>query len=347
MAKVGEGDPRWVVRDREDGKNVGNWHWSGERDLKPWAETRLRALLTPIAGGDVRVAAVTSVDGDANIYNRKGQLKVVYDLKVTGEWTSLPAGEAPPKPADKQKPAHTAGKFSTELFVGDDDPDVVVSTDSKSAADPAFKPRFLAQCVPAIQAACAAFTAEIHAGAGVGAGAAPAEKPAPKPPAAAEARVADFKRTAGVDVSSAAFRAREAAAQPLVVRDRFTCAPADLYAALVGERARLEAVTRGRATCDPVVGGRWEVLGGAASGCFTEVVEGVRVRMDWRMREFGEEEGDAKVLLELKEDDGKTEFVMTATGLGLKRKSAVEGFWRLQLLRPIKLIFGYGNASFL
>ena len=27
MAKVGEGDPRWIVSDRDDGQNVGQWHW--------------------------------------------------------------------------------------------------------------------------------------------------------------------------------------------------------------------------------------------------------------------------------------------------------------------------------
>jgi hypothetical protein len=27
MAKWGEGDPRWLVESREDGKNVNGWHW--------------------------------------------------------------------------------------------------------------------------------------------------------------------------------------------------------------------------------------------------------------------------------------------------------------------------------
>ena len=27
MAKWGEGDPRWIVEEREDAKNVNNWHW--------------------------------------------------------------------------------------------------------------------------------------------------------------------------------------------------------------------------------------------------------------------------------------------------------------------------------
>ena len=27
MAKEGEGDPRWIVSERADGKNVDGWHW--------------------------------------------------------------------------------------------------------------------------------------------------------------------------------------------------------------------------------------------------------------------------------------------------------------------------------
>jgi hypothetical protein len=27
MARLGEGDPRWLVTDRQDGRNVNAWHW--------------------------------------------------------------------------------------------------------------------------------------------------------------------------------------------------------------------------------------------------------------------------------------------------------------------------------
>ena len=27
MALKGEGDPRWIVTNRDDGRNVNNWHW--------------------------------------------------------------------------------------------------------------------------------------------------------------------------------------------------------------------------------------------------------------------------------------------------------------------------------
>ncbi len=35
-AEVGKGDPRWIVKELEDGKNVGAWHWE-ERDMLPFA----------------------------------------------------------------------------------------------------------------------------------------------------------------------------------------------------------------------------------------------------------------------------------------------------------------------
>ncbi|XP_030777515.1 activator of 90 kDa heat shock protein ATPase homolog 2 isoform X2 [Rhinopithecus roxellana] len=31
MAKWGQGDPRWIVEEREDGTNVNNWHWCGRQ----------------------------------------------------------------------------------------------------------------------------------------------------------------------------------------------------------------------------------------------------------------------------------------------------------------------------
>ena len=43
MAKLGEGDARWIVRKRDDGANVNGWHWS-EKNLTPWSEERLREL---------------------------------------------------------------------------------------------------------------------------------------------------------------------------------------------------------------------------------------------------------------------------------------------------------------
>lgn len=45
MAKLGEGDARWIVNDMGDsGKNVNNWHWR-EYDCLQWSEAQLKNSL--------------------------------------------------------------------------------------------------------------------------------------------------------------------------------------------------------------------------------------------------------------------------------------------------------------
>ena len=51
MAKVGEGDERWIVKEREDGKNCNGWHWS-ETNLTEWSKERLTELLVGIVAMD-------------------------------------------------------------------------------------------------------------------------------------------------------------------------------------------------------------------------------------------------------------------------------------------------------
>ncbi len=61
MAKVGEGDARWIVEDRKDGTNVSGWHWcAGKRkrcvarerrlaNARRGAATRASRIRTPAA----------------------------------------------------------------------------------------------------------------------------------------------------------------------------------------------------------------------------------------------------------------------------------------------------------
>eukprot|EP00210_Caulerpa_lentillifera_P008990 g8580.t1 len=44
MARWGEGDPRWLVENRNDGRNVNQWHWE-EFNKIDWAKNRLSELL--------------------------------------------------------------------------------------------------------------------------------------------------------------------------------------------------------------------------------------------------------------------------------------------------------------
>ena len=271
MALKGEGDARWVVRERADGRNVGKWHWE-DKNVTGWAHERIRALLpvdelavAPCAGGKhlgVEVLALESVDGDAMLYNRKGVLKVLYDLKVVGKWRSLHAAE------DER----THGTFRFELF--DDDPEVVVTMDAKSKCESVYKNELAKVLQPRVDAMAKTFIAELRAGAGqpLDGVALPEKKKKPT-----ETKVTDFLRS-GMEAPAAPPPPRDTSTTTLDLRDKFNCAPLDLYRCLT-EKPQLEAIMRARCASDPTVGGAFELMAGRVTGTYEVLEPGKRIEM--------------------------------------------------------------------
>lgn len=86
MAKLGEGDARWIVDDRKDGTNVNQWHWQ-ETDCLEWSKQKLKACfvgkeLVVLDQGKSVVLESVDVTGEAYINTRKGKLIAGYELKV-------------------------------------------------------------------------------------------------------------------------------------------------------------------------------------------------------------------------------------------------------------------------
>ncbi|CDF37832.1 unnamed protein product [Chondrus crispus] len=348
MAKQGEGDPRWRVTQRPDGRNVNGWHWE-DKNVSAWAHARIKDLLTPLhcTAGDgvtrVAVEAVDSVDGDATLYNRKGVLKVLYDLKVCGKWSTR----------HEEKDERTHGEFKFELF--DEDPEVSVGVDAKSRAVHEYRKAFADKVGPQIREQCRVFIKEMHAGAGhaVDGLALPAARKR-----LSELKVTDFARsgaaaaaskgataTAGAGKAGAGKAGTGKAGATLVLKDEFACRAADMFLALT-ERGRLEAITRARAVSEAVVGGRFEVLNGAARGEYTRLEEGRCVGMRWKLKTWGEAAaaGEAVVRLETTEE-GKCAVEVTILGVPEGEQGSTEGFWRVQVFQAMKVVMGWGSAS--
>ncbi|XP_034364376.1 activator of 90 kDa heat shock protein ATPase homolog 2 isoform X3 [Arvicanthis niloticus] len=89
MAKWGQGDPRWIVEEREDGTNVNNWHWT-ERDATVWSKGKLRELLVGIAmeneAGRCVISELKQVEGEASCNSRKGKLIFFYEWNIKLAW---------------------------------------------------------------------------------------------------------------------------------------------------------------------------------------------------------------------------------------------------------------------
>ncbi|PRW61075.1 activator of 90 kDa heat shock ATPase-like protein 2 isoform X2 [Chlorella sorokiniana] len=122
MAKWGEGDPRWLVEHRDDGRNVNGWHWS-ETNKMEWTKQRLGELLPGAEarsaaaseaapdGWVARVKRVKSVTGEAMLTTRKGNKRFgFYDLNISLEWEAMPvaSGTAAAPAAAAGAPADAA-----------------------------------------------------------------------------------------------------------------------------------------------------------------------------------------------------------------------------------------------
>lgn len=342
MAKVGEGDPRWVVADRPDGTNVNGWHWS-ERDVSAWAKeyltSRLSAVTFPGAaaadgGGGAAASTLTvdKVEGDAHLYNRKGTLKSVYDLKVSGKWST----------AHGDALARTCGKFTFELF--DDDPHVTFTLDAASAAVVAERDAARSAGTPAVRAVCGDFIAALGAGADV-AGAAGTPAPAPATSAAATLAALPpppaFDDTAAVDLDAPAPDA--VSASVLLAARR-----ADVYGAFT-DPARVRAYTQRPAVVGGGVGSPWAIAVGPfeASGTVAEAVPPSALTLTWRLAAWPADTPDSRVALSIANEDGKVRLSVAHTAIPPGQRGAVEAWWRGEVFRRVKVIFGWGDASFL
>lgn len=145
MAKVGEGDARWIVQERADGTNVHGWHWQ-ERDVLKWSQTRLTELLSNLVilnGQDqvcINCTTVDSVTGEALINNRKKKLIPSYELAVKGHWK----GEI--KDGSQNSVASASGSFQLPYISdenADEDPELTVSLTDSGAGQQQLKQAFV------------------------------------------------------------------------------------------------------------------------------------------------------------------------------------------------------------
>jgi hypothetical protein len=87
MARVGEEDDRWIVKDLgEEGRNVNSWHWV-DKNVFPWTQSRLTSLfdnLELVNDGKIKlhIKKVDVLKGESILMNRKGKLRPFYELEA-------------------------------------------------------------------------------------------------------------------------------------------------------------------------------------------------------------------------------------------------------------------------
>lgn len=338
MAKQGEGDARWVVKERSDGTNVNGWHWS-DKNVSAWAHSRIKELIAPervsvaAKSGEhdgCKVDEIKKVEGDATLYNRKGVLKVLYDLKVSGKWSSL----------HEEKDDRTHGEFKFELF--DEDPEVVVTIDTKSKGEVKYKSLIAKALEPVVLEKSRVFIKELHAGAGMAMDG--VSVPAPKPKSQ-ETKVTDFLRSGMDQEPKREPEKKDEGLGCLKLSERFICSTMDIYQALT-DKPRLEAITRSKAVSNPVPDGELNLMNGTVIGKYKNVTPGASISLSsWKLKSWDVATKPATCEIKTTEDENCTKLAVVLNGVPNKYRTETEGFWRTQIFQAIKIVMGYRSAA--
>lgn len=334
MALKGQGDKRWKVRERADGTNVNGWHWE-ERSASSWAHNRIKELLKveeiviPPVEGSHKGARVEDLEmaGDASLMNRKGVLKVLYDLKATGKWKSEHEEEAD----------RTHGTFQIDIF--DDTPEVVLTMDAKSKCEAVYKSLISSELQARMTKAAPIFISELRAGAGQPLDGVSVEQ---KKKPVTETKVSDF-------LSSSTHRKQyEAPAKPtkttLDFTDNFNCTPRDLFAALT-ERKQLEAVMRSECVSEPKEGSAFSLMKGTVTGVYRKLVPGEQIDMVWKMKSWDVQGDGVRCTVTMEAGDNGTVLRVRFQDIPSKYCSEARGFWLMQAAKGIKVVLGYGGRG--
>ena len=340
MAKVGEGDSRWIVSDRQDGKNCGNWHWE-EKDLSTVTHDTIKSkfagmeLLTDGPDGlTVTAKEVSDISGDVSVAQRKGKIFCYFDVKFTLKYKSRLDGETGEGKVTAPEVDHDSFREDFELGVS--------ATDNKVASKKA-EAWMRGEGRKAIRAVVRAYFEELFTTHNVGKF---LNKIGP---------AAGSTASAGPVASSAAPAAAAAPAPPKptpkpkpVVASKSTlswkldwrCPVDDLWQVLT-DAGRATHYTRAPAKIDPRASGTFEFLGGLISGYYVDVVPNEKLSMQWRLSSWPSGVFNSVIIVLAREDAGVTRMEFAQAGIPEGEFDRVRDGWLRNFWDPIKAVFGF------
>lgn len=348
MAKVGEGDPRWIVSERTDGANVNSWHWE-ERDLSQHTYGQLKNIFAnrdipvPANLSDaveyLKVEEVSEISGDVTVAQRKGKMMCYFELKVQLRW------------AGKMREDDTVIKGKMEIAEVDHDEfkndyDITVTCQENSANAQQLESVVRAAGRTTVRKEIEAYFdvlfKEYHIGQQLKSGA--AMPPPPPPPSSASAATSAGAPETGKKATPAdqakSTAAKSSDATSFAWKMRWGVPLEELYAALTDPR-RASAYTRSAAAMDVKAGGQFSFLGGVISGYYVDVQPPTLLKQQWRLGSWPVGVHSSVVLQLVKDEPGVTILEFAQSGIPAGQLQSVQEGWRANFFDAIKAVFGY------
>ena len=332
MAKVGEGDDRWIVKERDDGKNCNNWHWS-ETNLTGWSNDRLTELLVGVVGmeegsssGWCKTTKLEKCTGDVTVQSRKQKKFPLYELEIKLKWEGQLWDE------QGKVVAEAAGHISIpdlseETF---DDLEMTVVLDDESKAKQPLKEAMRKTGCKKIREQCIAFVKELKESINSGASSQNAKKSAPT------------ERFNSTYVSGSKEKTKTSS---LTIKYNFGPPPHILYETML-DTNRIRGATASDASMSQEVGGKFSMFSGSVEGenvsltPFSEAEGKATIVWKWRFATWQPNHFSTVTLTFTKKDDGSTELELKQEGVPEEERERTEQGWKGLLLDRLKAMLG-------
>ena len=343
MAKLGEGDARWIVKERDDGTNCNKWHWS-EKDMRGWCEKRLKELfldLQLVKSKDcvVKATSCTKVEGEAYINNRKGKSILVYELDVKVDWEGKILDDS------GNTIDSTTGSLSMPYISEENDfEDFQIDMSCSDSTDGALRLKALLKNdgFGIVRKTMVTFLSELSTGGGA------LEEGIVKRASENKTAKSEAKKVLDTAVSASAaapLSSSASAGGTLKLSSTFRAKPSDIYDALLNPQ-KASAFTQGRAEIRPEVGSSFSLFGGLISGEIVALEKDAKIVQKWRINSWPAGVISTATITLVENSSGETKLKLEQVGIPEDQIIATEEGWKHRFFEAIKKCFGYGDAMY-
>lgn len=346
MAKVGEGDPRWIVSERQDGANVNSWHWQ-ERDLSKHTHEQLSTAFADLPVDDaeqgdektsVKVDEVSEIKGDVTVAQRKGKMMCYFELKMTLKWSGT---------VTRADGAEDAVKGTMEVPEVDHDEfkndyDITVRCTESSKAARSVEDIVRSKGRQAVRKVIIEFFeklfAEYHIGQQLKSGAA---MPPPPPTSDSAAKPSGSPASASAPATAAA-KKDSASGQDTSFswKMRWRVPQENLFNCFVDAGAA-SIYTRSPAVIDAKAGGQFSFLGGVISGYYVDVAGPNSIKMQWRLGSWATGVHSSVVMQFTTEEPGVSLLEFAQSGIPTGQLQSVQQGWKGNFFEALRVVYGF------
>lgn len=336
MAKQGKGDPRWIVEEREDAKNVNNWHWT-ERDISQWSKDKLKQLLEGVTFGtedaiQIKIKRLSSANGEGSINNRKGKLLFFYEWNLKLEFKGETSSDT------------LHGKvLITGLSDENTMDDIEIDCEMKDGKDEDFA---LARnailndykhiIIGKIQEFIEAMKSEPAFGMQY-------QSKVPTKTAKMETTDKENAKLPNKTPTSIKLPSSSPGKGSVSLSYMFQASKLEIYECFTDE-GKISAYTQRPCVINPISGGEFTLLDGLISGSFISLDEPSRIEQKWRMRHWPECDISHVVIQISDISDYEVKIDFRQTNIPSEEIQRTQQGWEREFFERIKVTFGYGPS---